>query len=68
MDAVCVSFSNGVIGMSFPDEMYSVLFSPHSGDLLLCSTEDWKALKEKKQTNALSDLKTRLISLGVDIY
>lgn len=66
MTVKLVAHADKVVGVTFPGEMLSVLFVPQSGDVLLCGADDWSALREDKN-NALSDLKTKLISLGVDI-
>ena len=55
-----------VIGITFDDEDETLLFSPVSGDLLICNTPEWEKLIEASPTKGFeSELRQTLERLGL---
>ena len=60
-------WGDNVVGITFSGEDETVLFSPKSGDILACRSEDWLSLFNPSGLDASlpSQLKVALIELGL---
>ena len=50
----------------FTDETQVVLFSAHSGEVLMCGVNDWNSFKQEP-TSSVAELKATLLGLGLQV-